>query len=589
MNQNVVPLANPALSEQICENQINLLLNTLYNTPEKIDCRNAILEILNGHRIYGNICADPPGSPVPCSTWQIIITGYHYCAALEEINTLGCIERTDEGWIIDPGTGYIYDPVTGQPHDPVTGLPIDLVGGGNGGNTGNQLELDCYNNFLNFIDYYKDKEDKPAEYDDLIRYWRCLFCEKCPRCLELPGVEELTEENQNGYVTPSRYIITFCSLTIPALPEAEEEEEVEIPDFPEIDLGTGVDDTWDDEEPEPTEIEADPMEERGPVWWYHSDHLGSTSYITDILGMPCQYIEYLPFGEVMVQQSTNNIFENVYKFNGKELDESTGYYYYGARYYDPAISIFLSVDPLAEQFPNWNPYHYVHNNPINMTDPTGMSANPIYGKNGDFLGTDNKGLQGKAIVMDEKNFKQGMNHEEALSYNLGNQGLNNVDAKDKLSNHYGGLKDRPDYDGYLTLNEANDWYRNGGGEPLFTDLGKIDLTSITPNQFNKKDVNYFNLLFMGNKKDGLVYGTIGLSNLGDNKVKGYFDDYDFDIRPWNSAGNVIRNIETKIGDWKAGKGEGFRIYFYGQGNISPNREVFNSNNPGLLKPSEIKW
>ncbi|MDR0227860.1 MAG: hypothetical protein LBI72_02185 [Flavobacteriaceae bacterium] len=57
-----------------------------------------------------------------------------------------------------------------------------------------------------------------------------------------------------------------------------------------------------------------------------------------------------------------------------ELDESTGYYYYGARYYDPGMSIFLSVDPLAEQFPNWNPYHYVHNNPINLVDPTGMSG-----------------------------------------------------------------------------------------------------------------------------------------------------------------------------------------------------------------------
>jgi RHS repeat-associated protein len=68
----------------------------------------------------------------------------------------------------------------------------------------------------------------------------------------------------------------------------------------------------------------------------------------------------------------------VYKFNGKELDESTGYYYYGARYYDPAISIFLSVDPLAEQFPNFTPYHYVHNNPINMIDPTGMAADGWY-------------------------------------------------------------------------------------------------------------------------------------------------------------------------------------------------------------------
>jgi RHS repeat-associated protein len=40
-----------------------------------------------------------------------------------------------------------------------------------------------------------------------------------------------------------------------------------------------------------------------------------------------------------------------YKFNGKELDEETGLYYYGARYYDPRISIWLSVHPLAERHP----------------------------------------------------------------------------------------------------------------------------------------------------------------------------------------------------------------------------------------------
>src|SRR5690554_7906422 len=67
-------------------------------------------------------------------------------------------------------------------------------------------------------------------------------------------------------------------------------------------------------------------------------------------------------------------YENAYKFNGKELDDATQMYYYGARYYDPRISIFISVDPLAEQFMGWTPYHYVHQNPINLIDPTGMSA-----------------------------------------------------------------------------------------------------------------------------------------------------------------------------------------------------------------------
>jgi len=46
-------------------------------------------------------------------------------------------------------------------------------------------------------------------------------------------------------------------------------------------------------------------------------------------------------------------------------------YYYGARYYDPRISIFVSVDPLAEEYRDINPYAYVANNPVNAIDPDG--------------------------------------------------------------------------------------------------------------------------------------------------------------------------------------------------------------------------
>jgi len=63
-----------------------------------------------------------------------------------------------------------------------------------------------------------------------------------------------------------------------------------------------------------------------------------------------------------------------YKFNGKELDQATGLYYYGARYYDPKISTWLSVDPLAEKYQAYSPYNYTLNNPINLIDPDGRSV-----------------------------------------------------------------------------------------------------------------------------------------------------------------------------------------------------------------------
>jgi RHS repeat-associated protein len=73
------------------------------------------------------------------------------------------------------------------------------------------------------------------------------------------------------------------------------------------------------------------------------------------------------------QHSNTESYNNPYKFNGKELDPETNLYYYGARYYDPSMSMWLSADPLAQSFQGWNPYNYTMQNPINLVDPTGMA------------------------------------------------------------------------------------------------------------------------------------------------------------------------------------------------------------------------
>ena len=107
------------------------------------------------------------------------------------------------------------------------------------------------------------------------------------------------------------------------------------------------------------------------IFFYHPDHLGSTSYVTDADGNIAQHVEYIPYGEVFVEER-NNSFSTNFLFNAKELDNETGLYYYGARYLDPTGAMWLSVDPMWENRPGISPFNYCLSNPIKMIDPDGM-------------------------------------------------------------------------------------------------------------------------------------------------------------------------------------------------------------------------
>src|SRR5574344_758378 len=121
------------------------------------------------------------------------------------------------------------------------------------------------------------------------------------------------------------------------------------------------------------------------IYYFHSDHLGSMSYVTDRKGNITQYDAYLPYGELLVDEHSSSE-DMPYKFNGKEMDEETGLYYYGARYMNPVTSIWYGVDPLAEKYVNISSYLYCHANPLVMTDPTGEGD--YFTKGGKWLGAD---------------------------------------------------------------------------------------------------------------------------------------------------------------------------------------------------------
>ena len=106
-------------------------------------------------------------------------------------------------------------------------------------------------------------------------------------------------------------------------------------------------------------------------FYYHPDHLGSSSYITNLDGEVVQHIEYVPFGEVFIEER-NSIWNTPYLFNAKEFDEETGLYYYGARYYDPRLSLWMSTDLMQEKYYRYSSYAYCLWNPVILFDPNGL-------------------------------------------------------------------------------------------------------------------------------------------------------------------------------------------------------------------------
>jgi RHS repeat-associated protein len=114
----------------------------------------------------------------------------------------------------------------------------------------------------------------------------------------------------------------------------------------------------------------------GTFTYLHPDHLGSPQAGPNEAGAVSFREHYTPFGETLTNPAAN---DNQSGFTGHIKDKDTGLNYMQARYYDPNIGRFLSVDPVTFTASGGNPgyfnrYSYTQNNPINATDPTGMAS-----------------------------------------------------------------------------------------------------------------------------------------------------------------------------------------------------------------------
>lgn len=297
----------------------------------------------------------------------------------------------------------------------------------------------------------------------------------------------------------------------------------------------------------------------GAAFYYLTDYQGNNIAVVDAAGAITQRTYYYPYGEPWRYPTGQQ-----YLFSDKELTRADGRhaYTFPARTLLPNLPRWSTPDPLAEQTPWDSPYAYCAANPIANIDPTGL--NPIYGTDGNLLGVTDSGLQGSPIFMNKDDFKFNMSYEEATALDLKRESLEDENAVRRFENSYINLCNRPDWDGYLTLDEANDWYHNGNGQPLYTDLKKIDLSFIFSlgDQYVDQEKT-FNLLFdSASLNDGLVYGNITLKRYPNDCVRAFHDKYDFDIKPWRLS-TFVRNIQTMIGRIVAGNGIPYEIRIYG--------------------------
>ena len=263
------------------------------------------------------------------------------------------------------------------------------------------------------------------------------------------------------------------------------------------------------------------------VYFYHSDHLGSASWITDGDGIPVQHLQYLPYGEPFVnQRAAGSTYRERFTFTGKERDEETGYSYFSARYLDHEIlTSFLSVDRYADKYPSISPYAYCAWNPIILTDPSGDTIINKY-----LQYKDSKGYYGELYVRTQQLIDEFQtSHPEEFDY-LNNISYESENGECTPINIFIGVSDEkgPKNPSTGTRADGHTVYQfNYNPVDCYDEKGRytqrLDVVGIKDNKFSiTLYKHHHNIATLANEFGDVIFGVLRSQTVHDQRNLGYY-------------------------------------------------------------------
>lgn len=321
-------------------------------------------------------------------------------------------------------------------------------------------------------------------------------------------------------------------------------------------------------------------EERGFRFEYFmKDHLGNTraTYAQAAPGLPmvAEYQHYYPFGMQLETLGYSSGFDlpNNYRYNGKELqpEYNLQWYDYGARFYDPQLGRWHSVDPSAENYYSWSPYHYAANNPIIITDPNGTdwyqdkAGNTMWQKgSADVEGYKNLGAnytqnidnhtsltwtQNEATSMtftgiDESNYVSqttGMGCKTASDQMLANEGVNSNGERINVVNaDANGVATTANANATRGINAIDKALENGNPIEVGVDSKPVQVNNIPPNGDGMTD----HFVVVSSKTETLNNGQVT------SKTYNFFDPRSSQFG--TSPTNALKVNNNKLGGYYLG-------------------------------------